>query len=84
MQEVDDMLSYFRTSFSTAARNASTIAKRKESERELADMRPVLEQLLHRLADMRTEDSEEISQIAETKASLEGTLSRISKFLSPQ
>jgi hypothetical protein len=82
-QELDGLLSTIRTSFSSAAREASITTKRKESERELANMKPILEHLLHRLADIKTEDSEEISKM-EMNASLEGTLSRMSQFLSPK
>ena len=44
---------------------------KKDSVRQLADMEPFIKHLLHQLADMNTEDPEQISSIAEMKDLLE-------------
>ena len=81
LQKVDGLMSTIRTSFSCAARDASIIADKKDKVRQLADMKPFLEYSVRQLADLQSGRPEETSQIAELKSSLEGTLSRMSRFL---
>jgi hypothetical protein len=64
LQEVDGMLSTIKISFSSEARNAFIISKKRDAVRQLADMKPLMEhllhqqhQLLHQLADKDTEHS---------------------------
>lgn len=87
-QELDSMLSTIKISLSSEARNASIISKKRDAVRQLADMKPLMEhllhqqhQLLHQLADVKTEHSAEISTIVEMNSSLEGTLARMNQFL---
>ncbi len=73
-------MSTIRNSFSSAARDASDIANKKDLQRQLADLEPFLDHSVHQLDGMKTEHSEEIATIVEKKASQEGTLSRMSQF----
>jgi hypothetical protein len=75
------MMSTIKISFSSAARDASIIAEKKDLVRQLADRKPFMEHLLHQLEDMNTEDPEQISSIAEMKTSLKCTLARMSQVL---
>ena len=81
LQKVDGLMSTIKTSFSSAARDASIIADKKDKVQQLADMKPFLEYSVRQLADLHSGRPEETSKIAELQTSLEGTLARMSQFL---
>ncbi len=81
LQKVDGLMSTIKTSFSSAARDASIIADKKDKVQQLADLKPFLEYSVRQLADLHSGRPEETSKIAELQTSLEGTLARMSQFL---